>query len=340
MSPAPSPVGIRLQSLGTSTLGGRGRRGRHRPARHHHRVGIGGVTVLGRHLHLDGVCARRQCRLEAGLERVRVREHRVRGVQVRERRVVVRRRLDGDFVHGVEHVRGVGFRAARKGLVQIDRAVVRGVLQRQIAQGGVGGEGGGLCQREGDTVSGAPAHAGTVPSPECGRFAIGVLEGEGRAVDVQRQGLRVGCKVRVEGDFQLSVRTEKDDRDRIVGAVVREVIVSEVDAAEIIREEVAAAEHPGVIPDGQRARPDLGLRLGLKGQGQERGEGQEQPGRNAPPRTRRGADAPAGSEDGSRGPACVGAAHRRETGAPEDAGQAASRRTAVLTVTGKRRRRT
>ena len=129
--------------VGNRDLGGRGRRGRHRPARHHHRVGIGAVAVLGRHLHLDGVRARRQCRLEAGLERVRVREHRVRSVQVRERRVVVRRRLDGDFVHGVEHVRGVGFRTARKGLVQIDRAVVRGVLQRQTAQRRVGGEGDG-----------------------------------------------------------------------------------------------------------------------------------------------------------------------------------------------------
>ena len=53
-----------------------------RPAGHHHGVGIHGVAELARHLHLDGVCAHGERHLEAGFARVRVREHRVRGVQV------------------------------------------------------------------------------------------------------------------------------------------------------------------------------------------------------------------------------------------------------------------
>ena len=77
---------------------------------------------------------------------------------------------------------------------------------------------------------------------------------------------------------------------------------------------------PGVADQG-------GLRLGLKGQ--ERGEGQEQRGRRASPRTRKGAGASAGPGDRSGGPVSPGAAHRREAQAPEDAGQAKRVRRAV-----------
>ena len=62
------------------------------------------------------------------------------------------------------------------------------------------------------------------------------------------------------------------------------------------------------------------LRLGLREESQERDEGQEQPCRNAPPRTRKGAG---GSGGRSGGPAADGAAHHREAQAPENAGQAA-----------------
>ena len=141
---------------------------------------------------------------------------------------------------------------------------------------------GGLRQRQGDAVTGAPAQPGTVPSSELGRLGVGVLEGEGRAVDVQRQALRGGCKVRVKIDLQVSVRPEKDEIDRIVRAVVREVIVIKLVAAETSRNGVAAAVRAGAkIPYGQRGRPDRGLRLGLQRQGDERGEGREEHGSGA-----------------------------------------------------------
>ena len=102
-----------------------------------------------------------------------------------------------------------------------------------------------------------------------------VLEGEVCAVDVQRQAFCGGWKSVVQTDSQGIRRINEDGLDRKGRAVVREIIVTEVGAASVRGNEVAAEAARGEGLYSQRARPDCGLSLDLHGKGQQGDDGQE-----------------------------------------------------------------
>ena len=110
--------------------------------RHRHHVGLDGGCVLGSHLHLDDVVAGIQVHLETDQIRVGVRELDAVAVQVLDRGVrIAQSWLHIDLSVPVLHRRRVREQSRGEGLVQRDRVAVE-VLQRQGAQGRVGGEGG------------------------------------------------------------------------------------------------------------------------------------------------------------------------------------------------------
>ena len=99
---------------------------------HRHRVGLGGVTVRGRHLHLDDVGALRHRHLMTG-RRARVGERRVVPVQVFDRRAgIVRRRRHRHLGDGVRHHRRVGGGARHEGHQVRPAAGHRQPAQRRV----------------------------------------------------------------------------------------------------------------------------------------------------------------------------------------------------------------
>ena len=120
------------------------RRGGHiagRP-RYHHRVGLRGLAVAGRHLRLDRVRADPEVDLEAGRVAVGVGQRRVGAVEVvHPGAAVALDSSDRDLIHRVGHGRGVG--GLRRVECRVEHDVGSGAAivpcQAEVGQRGVAG---------------------------------------------------------------------------------------------------------------------------------------------------------------------------------------------------------
>ena len=325
------PVG-RCREAGRGAGHGGGCRHRHR-----HRVGLRGVSVLGRHLHLGDVVAGFQIHLETVRTRVGVRERGAVAVQVLDRGVRIAQSWHHrDLIGGVRRRRRVREQIGGEALVQRDPGAVI-VRQRQIAQGRVGAGGGAVvagaldrdhqrpvasppgdvrvCEMPG--VKDAPtaclarvlsAGVGRLEPKGTGRClnydeVIGPRvkprgRRRGERIDLRRirNRIRVGQHVQAaariarcvrSGDadpcfirtFETGAEKDLDRRQRVPARVVArgETLCSHPAAA---RGEIVEEHLPGVRDQGLYC-----LRLGLRGQDQERGDGHEDPRRVAGHRT-------------------------------------------------------
>ena len=150
-----------------------------------------------------------------------------------------------------------------------------------------GGEGGapdlglGLRGRgELDVDGGADGQgdAGGGPDPSERAPGGGVGEDEGGAADHEGEGGGLGGDGGVDNERKISVGLHVEPADGVVSGVVREVVVGEDGGAAACcgGDAVEAADHTAAEVDGgEGGAPDLGLGLRGRGQGQQRGGGQQ-----------------------------------------------------------------